>query len=131
MRFLFDDGEPWIETLPWPNSGKDNATECVDNIDAGFCGGAEEPEEDLAQRVEDAALDAARRTATFQRFLAFAQFPLWRITPAPEIERGKRVELFDMRFGTPAEPGFMTRALLNSQGIVVSTSFQFGVRRPR
>ena len=78
----------------------------------------------------EAALDAARRTATFQRFLAFAQFPLWRITPAPEIERGKRVELFDMRFGTPAEPGFMTRALLNGQGIVVSTSFQFGVQRP-
>ena len=27
------------------------------------------------------AIDAARRTATFQAFLRFSQYPLWRVTP--------------------------------------------------
>ena len=79
----------------------------------------------------DPALEVARQTLTFQRFLTFDQFPLWRVTPAPQPEGGKRVELFDMRFGTPAQPGFMTSALLSARGVVVETAFQFGApRRP-
>jgi hypothetical protein len=35
-----------------------------------------------------------------------------------------------MRFGTPNQPGFMTGAVVNGQGQVVSTTFQFG-RPPR
>jgi inner membrane protein len=77
----------------------------------------------------DPALDAAHRTLTFQTFVAFNQFPLWKVTPAGQPENGKRVDLFDMRFGTPNQPGFMTSALVNDQGNVVNTSFQFG-RQP-
>lgn len=74
----------------------------------------------------DPAIEAARQTAAFRQFLTFAQFPLWRVTTSTQMEDAKRVELFDMRFGTPNQPGFMTSALLNRQGTVVETSFQFG-----
>ena len=81
--------------------------------------------------LADPALEIARRTATFQQFLAFAQFPLWSVRATSQPENGKVVELFDMRFGTPLEPGFMTRAALDSRATVLETSFQFGVARPR
>ena len=74
----------------------------------------------------DPAMEAAGRTSTFQRFLEFNQFPLWSVTSAEQTEHDKRVDLFDMRFGTPAQPGFMSSAVVNDRGQVVSTSFQFG-----
>ena len=77
----------------------------------------------------DPALEAAARTPTFREFLRFSQFPLWRISPAPELENGKVVEVFDLRFGTPMAPGFMASATLNSKLDPVSTSFQFGLNR--
>jgi inner membrane protein len=79
----------------------------------------------------DPALDAARATPTFQTFLNFSQFPLWRITPVAEPDNGKMVEVFDLRFGTPVEPGFMVMAVLDSRGNVTRTAFQFGAPRPR
>lgn len=78
----------------------------------------------------DPALDVARQTKAFQQFLTFSQFPLWRVGPATQLENGKVVELFDMRFGTPSQPGFMTSALLNGRGEVVETSFRFGAAPP-
>jgi len=79
----------------------------------------------------DPSLEIARQTPTFHQFLTFVQFPLWKVTPVAQPEDAKRVELFDMRFGTPNQPGFMTSALLNGQGAIVETSFQFGAARPR
>jgi len=79
----------------------------------------------------DPALAAARRDATIREFLRFAQFPLWRITPWPEIENGRVVEVFDMRFGTPSAPGFMAKAILNGRGEVIQSEFQFGTPRAR
>jgi hypothetical protein len=77
------------------------------------------------------AIDAARRSATFQGFLRFSQYPLWRVTPYPAVENGKLVEAFDLRFGTPLAPGFVARAVLDSRMQVVESSFQFGAVRPR
>jgi inner membrane protein len=79
----------------------------------------------------DPALDAAARTKEFQEFLRFAQFPLWRVSPVPEPEGAKLVEVLDMRFGTPLVPGFMVSAVLTSRLQVLNTSFQFGSLRPR
>jgi len=53
----------------------------------------------------DPALDAARRTTTFQEFLRFSQYPLWKVTPLPAPEGSKVVEVFDLRFGTPWRRG--------------------------
>jgi hypothetical protein len=66
-----------------------------------------------------------------QEFLQFAQFPLWRVTPADQPEDARLVEVFDLRFGTPQEPGFLASALVDSDLRVERTSFQFGKVRPR
>jgi inner membrane protein len=78
----------------------------------------------------DPATNIASHTLPFQTFLVFNQSPLWRVAPTAQPEDGRLVELFDMRFGTPNQPGFMTGAVVNGQGQVVSTTFQFG-RPPR
>jgi inner membrane protein len=72
------------------------------------------------------ALDAPRRTRTFQIFLDFSQYPLWRVSPVDQPEGGKLVEIFDMRFGSPASPGFHCGALLSSRLQVLRTFFDFG-----
>jgi inner membrane protein len=77
----------------------------------------------------DPAIDAARGTRVISGFLEFSQFPLWRVSPAPEPENAKLVEVFDMRFGTPLTPGFMAGALVNNRLQVIDTEFQYG--RPR
>lgn len=79
----------------------------------------------------DPALDAARRTHVFQEFLQFSQFPLWRVSPAPELENGKLVELLDLRFGDPLTPGFMVSALVDSGLRVVRTDYTWGLPRPK
>jgi hypothetical protein len=79
----------------------------------------------------DPAIQAARQTPTFQTFLAFDQFPLWTVRPVNDPENGKRVDLLDLRFGTPLGPGFMTTAIVDSRNQVLSTSFQFGAQPPR
>jgi len=75
----------------------------------------------------DPAMDAAARLPAFQEFLRFAQFPLWRVSPAADLEDGKTVEAIDLRFGTPSAPAFMVSATLDSRLRPVSSSFQFGL----
>src|SRR5579871_4486163 len=77
------------------------------------------------------AIEAARRAPAFQTFLGFAQFPLWRMNPVSDPEGGRLVELFDMRFGTPLQPGFLASAILDRQDKLLSSAFQFGPLRPR
>lgn len=77
----------------------------------------------------DPAIQAAARTPVFQEFLRFSQFPLWRVSPAADLENGKVVEVIDLRFGNPPAPAFMVSATVNSQLQPVSTSFQFGLSR--
>ncbi|HEY1218880.1 MAG: metal-dependent hydrolase [Bryobacteraceae bacterium] len=79
----------------------------------------------------DPALDAAARTPVFREFLRFNQYPLWRVTPAPTLDGGKLVELFDLRFGTPSAPGFLASALVDARLRVVDATFRFGALRPR
>jgi inner membrane protein len=85
----------------------------------------------LRQPNPEPALQAARRAPLIQEFLRFAQFPLWRVTPADQPENARLVEVFDLRFGTPREPGFLASALVDSRLRVERTSFQFGKVRPR
>jgi inner membrane protein len=77
------------------------------------------------------AMDAARRTETFQIFLGFSQFPLWRVSAVTDPPNGKQVDVFDMRFGSPNEPGFRARTLVDGRGKAVDTTFQFGSPRAR
>jgi inner membrane protein len=77
------------------------------------------------------AIDAAGRSGAFRQFLEFAQWPLWRVTPYPARENARLVEVFDMRFGTPVEPGFMVAAVVDSRNRVIESRFQFGGVRIR
>lgn len=79
----------------------------------------------------DPALDAARRTHVFQEFLRFSQFPLWRISPASNLENGKLVEVLDMRFGNPLAPGPIATAQVDSQSRVVKTDYNWGLPRTK
>jgi hypothetical protein len=56
---------------------------------------------------------------------------LWSISPAPEPENAKLVEVVDLRFGTPLLPGFMAGAVVGARQQVLSTSFRFGRIRQR
>ncbi|HLK70125.1 MAG TPA: metal-dependent hydrolase [Bryobacteraceae bacterium] len=79
----------------------------------------------------DPAIEAARRTTTFEQFLQFSEFPLWRVSPVTEPENGKLVQVYDMRFGTPLTPGFMASALLSARLSVLETQFEWNSPRPR
>ena len=45
------------------------------------------------------AIEAARRTTVFQKFLQFSIYPLWSVTPAAEPEGATLVQITDERFG--------------------------------
>jgi inner membrane protein len=70
---------------------------------------------------ESPALDAARATAPFQEFVKFNQVPFWRVTQMDDLVR---VDLIDLRFGTPWQPGFaVATALVTPDGHVRETHF--------
>jgi len=70
------------------------------------------------------AIDAARKTREFEVFERFNQLPFWRLIPAPN---GLRVELIDLRFGTPELPGFVAEAVVERGGHVVESKFGFSL----
>lgn len=73
-------------------------------------------------------LEIAKQTRAFQIFGNFNQVPFWRLRPEPD---GMRVELLDLRFGTPTQPGFMAVAEIEANGHINSSTFQFGaIPRP-
>jgi hypothetical protein len=77
------------------------------------------------------AMYAAMATYPFQMLLEFVQYPLWVIQPAPDANGGTRVSLVDLRFGTPAQPGFAATALLDKNNRVRESAFGMGEVRPR
>lgn len=66
------------------------------------------------------ALDVARRSRTFQEFLRFSIYPLWRVTSVPEPEGAQEVRLVDLRFQT-----FAATAVVDSHLQVIRQSFRF------
>jgi len=71
------------------------------------------------------AIQAARATDTFRRFLRFAQYPLWRVMPAEKPGGAWRVQVMDMRFGHPGTERFLATALIDRNLRVIEESFQF------
>ncbi len=69
------------------------------------------------------AIGAARRTRAFEVFGQFSQLQFWRVTPLPEATR---VQLIDLRFGTPQFPGFEATAIVDAAGQVRESRFGFG-----
>jgi inner membrane protein len=77
------------------------------------------------------AIEAALHSPPFQAFLEFVQYPIWVSEPDPEDISSHRVRLIDLRFGTPADPGFEASAEVNQRNEVISALFSFGQPRPR
>jgi inner membrane protein len=73
----------------------------------------------------------AKATEPFRYFLYFARFPVWSINPVVirDGTQGKRVELTDLRFGTPGAGSFHCIAVENSRGEVIESLFTFGSGR--
>jgi inner membrane protein len=71
------------------------------------------------------AIETAKGTDTFKRFLRFCQFPLWRAVPAEEPEGATRVQAMDPRFGIPGEERFVATAVIAADGSVLQDWFQF------
>jgi len=65
------------------------------------------------------AIEASRHTPPFETFLKFAAHPLWRVTPVPEPEDGKRVEVTDWRFP------FTASAIVDRQNQVLRSWFHY------
>ena len=117
---------------PWRWRGLVETSDFYDVEDVDLAGEFDPTRGMIFHKPEpNAALEAARQSVAIQEFLRFARFPLWRIIPVSEPEDGQRVELLDMRFGTPLVPGFLASAILDSKLHVVETSFTFGAARPR
>jgi inner membrane protein len=70
------------------------------------------------------AMMAAMATLPFQRFLEFVQYPVWVLEPG-------LVRLVDLRFGSPASPGFQAVAEVNEHNQVTTSTFSLGGVRPR
>jgi inner membrane protein len=76
------------------------------------------------------ALDVARNTDTIRRFLEFSQLPYWRLEPAAEPENAVRVDVMDLRFGSPPQERFVTEVLIGPDFKVIRSGFHFGAVRP-
>jgi inner membrane protein len=72
------------------------------------------------------AIEAAKKTNEFDALIAFSSFPLWRVTPDGGSEGSSKVELFDLRFGTPLVPGLEASAIVDANGAVRSAAVNFG-----
>ena len=64
-------------------------------------------------------LEAARRPLVVAKFLEFAQYPLWRVTPVADPEGARRVDVRDWRFP------FTASATVDASNRVVSSSFHY------
>ena len=78
-----------------------------------------------------AAIQAANNSPEFRDFFKFSQFPLERTMPLADPEGATRVEAMDMRFGTPAQPGFVATAEVDNRQRVIRSWFTFGAAQPR
>ncbi len=84
--------------------------------------------------LKDGGQEACRRAASmpaFQSFLRFAQYPVWTLTASGEGDSAVHVQVVDLRFGTPREPGFVATAKVTPDGGVKEARFRFGLPRPR
>jgi len=71
------------------------------------------------------------KTEPFRVFLDFSQYPVWTITPELDSPGFLRVQMIDLRFGTPRNPGFAAIAIVDEQSRVVRSWFSFARVTPR
>ena len=76
---------------------------------------------------ERQSLENAKRTEPFRYFLYFARYPVWSEMPiALEGEQGTKIDLTDLRFGTPWAGSFHCFAIEDTRKEVVRAWFSYG-----
>jgi inner membrane protein len=74
-----------------------------------------------------ASIENAKKEEPFRYFRYFARFPIWSEAPVDLDGRtGKRIELTDLRFGTPGAGSFHCIALEDDRNQVLQTWFTYG-----
>lgn len=69
--------------------------------------------------------EAALKTRPFEVFAKFDQLPFWK---SEKLADGMtQVQLIDLRFGTPEQPGFVATAIIDQSGVVRESRFGFGL----
>ncbi len=72
-------------------------------------------------------IEHAKAEEPFRYFLYFARFPVWSETPVEvDGKPGVRVELTDLRFGSPGAGSFHCIALADSRSQIVQSWFTYG-----
>lgn len=69
---------------------------------------------------------AARANPSFQAILRFSQLPFWKVTPLSDPEGAVRVQLFDLRFGTPDNPAFVASGIVRPGGAIEGVALSLG-----
>lgn len=96
-------------------------------VDVNLAGTFDPSRARIVHKAEmDPAIEAAKRTETFQVFLRFSEFPQWSVSPGEERDNSKLVSVVDMRF-----TGFAANALQDASGRVLRTWLEIGGMRPR
>ena len=72
------------------------------------------------------AMEAADATPAFEAFEDFSEHPFWIVSP---VDDDLKVELIDLRFGSPLRPGLEAVALVDRDGKVRNSGVGFGKRR--
>ena len=82
----------------------------------------------LYKITPDSATEAARRTEPFRFLQYFARFPVWSegLLTSPSGAALRRVDLTDLRFGSPGGGSFHAIAFVDERGRVLSSTFTFG-----
>lgn len=82
--------------------------------------------ENFYKPPKEPVLSALQRQESFRFGAYFTRFPVWSLVPASvENGRGLRVDLSDLRFGTPGTGSFHFFALLNARNMVVESGFSW------
>jgi hypothetical protein len=72
-------------------------------------------------------LQAVQSIDPFRYFLYFSRFPVWSIVPViGDKVRGTRLDLTDLRFGTPGSGSFHCVAYENELNQVIERRFTYG-----
>ena len=72
-------------------------------------------------------VEDARKVQPFSFFLYFSRFPVWSVQPVSlKAGEGKRIDLSDLRFGSPGEGNFHCIALERNTGEILRSWFTFG-----
>ena len=78
------------------------------------------------------ALRNVQQEESFRFFLYFARFPVWSRQPVIWKEsEGRRIELADLRFGSPGAGNFHCIAIVDAAGRVLESWFTYGDGRSR